>query len=51
MSLVTIDKKHEDAEWDAHKATIQHLYLSEDMPLQTLIQTMADSHSFGARYV
>ena len=44
-----VNKTYGDAEWDAQKATIQKIYISDDGSLQALIDIMATSHNFRAR--
>jgi hypothetical protein len=38
-----------EAAWESHKSTIQHLYLSEDKSLKSVIEIMVNSHGFQAR--
>ena len=50
MSPDAANRTLEDADWDAQKSTIQRLYITEDRSLQALMEIMAVSHNFRARY-
>jgi hypothetical protein len=43
-----LEKMASEAAWESYKSTIQHLYLSEDKPLKSVIEIMATSHGFLA---
>lgn len=53
MSTRSIDKAGTDPEWDRHKATIESLYVEQNLKLEGsggLIDTMARSYSFAKKY-
>lgn len=39
-----------DAEWEAHKAEIERLYLTENKKLEEVLQFMESRHGFRRTY-
>ena len=50
MSQSSAGNRPLEADWESHKNTIQHLYVSEDNPLNQVRDVMRKSHNFEARY-